>query len=48
MKNGVIQAINEELSQIKQLEEACKVFPLSAETIKEEDVGKLTKCFIEK
>lgn len=46
MKNGVLEAMTEELAQIKQLEQACKVFPLSAETIKEEDVGKLTKCFI--
>lgn len=47
MKKSVEEALADQTSQLKQLQSNAKTFPLSMETLKDDDVGKLTKVFIQ-
>ena len=47
MKDNILEALEEETTQLKEQEKKRKLFSLSMETLKEEDVGKLAKCYME-
>lgn len=47
MKSNIIEALSDEISQLKEEEKKKKLFSLSIETLKEGDVGKLAKCYLE-
>ena len=47
MKENIEVALREEINMLREKEKKVNAFPLSIDLLTAQDIGKLTKCFIQ-